>query len=453
MVLWGMGLPLGIAAWAALLWALWRFLRYREDWRVHLLPLVWTGGYFLFMGTRWVKSVRYFLPVYPFLCLFAAWGIAQLWRRRSALAEESPRLPAWTRPSLAAVFCLGLVTLGTLAWANAFVSAVYRADHTRIQATRWIFQNVPGPFHLAVVGPHGQVTYEPVPAPDGLEIAPPFAFSQSFIPSVSGNLAGILIPHAASSGAPATLRVVIAADTEGKMVIAETELSIGAAAPNNPWPQAQAEFKQGRLEAGQTYYFLASTSGSEHVRLARAVLSNEDWDEGLPVPFDGRDPFGGLYRGLEMNVRWTDDQNKREMFLDRLAQVDYIILPSQRGIWSTCRLPLTYPMTMAYYRALFDGSLGFTKVAQFGAPLQIGPLSISDVGGTLAWGKTAQLPLFNHNFFAAEEAFSVYDHPPVWIFKKRPDFNLQAVKDMLNAIDLSQVVVQSPVNATGNYCP
>jgi hypothetical protein len=25
------------------------------------------------MGTRWVKSVRYFLPIYPFLCLLAAW--------------------------------------------------------------------------------------------------------------------------------------------------------------------------------------------------------------------------------------------------------------------------------------------------------------------------------------------------------------------------------------------
>ncbi|MBI4771285.1 MAG: glycosyltransferase family 39 protein, partial [Chloroflexi bacterium] len=73
-VLWGMGLPLGLTAFAGLGWALVRAFR-DEDWLVYLLPLTWTGGYFLFMGTRWVKSIRYFLPIYPFLALFAAWAI------------------------------------------------------------------------------------------------------------------------------------------------------------------------------------------------------------------------------------------------------------------------------------------------------------------------------------------------------------------------------------------
>ncbi len=74
------------------------------------------------------------------------------------------------------------------------------------------------------------------------------------------------------------------------------------------------------------------------------------------------------------------------------------------------------------------------------------------MGGTVAWGKPPTLPVFNHNFFAAEEAFSVYDHPPVWIFKKRPDFNLATVKAILGAVDLSKVVVQSPRDATGAPC-
>jgi hypothetical protein len=105
-----------------------------------------------------------------------------------------------------------------------------------------------------------------------------------------------------------------------------------------------------------------------------------------------------------------------------------------------------YPMTVEYYRALFDGRLGFELAAQFQAPIRIGPLQISDVGGTWAWGEEPTLPVFNFNFFAAEEAFSVYDHPPVWIFRKRVDFDLESVRQILEGIDLSQVHIVAPVD-------
>jgi hypothetical protein len=110
-------------------------------------------------------------------------------------------------------------------------------------------------------------------------------------------------------------------------------------------------------------------------------------------------------------------------------------------------------MTMTYYRTLFNGQLGFDLAAQFSSPMKLGALYISDVGGTWAWGQNPQLPLFNHSLFAAEEAFSVYDHPPVWIFKKRADFDLAQVRGVLEAVDLSQVVVQSARNADGDPCP
>jgi hypothetical protein len=323
MVVWGMGLPLGLAAWLGFLWAVWRAFRSEAAWRAQALPLIWVGGYFLFMGTRWVKSMRYFLPIYPFLCLLAAWALIELWRKVGSSSHGRSRL-FQTAARIGSLAASAIVIAGTLAWALAFVQAVYLQDHTRIQASRWIYQNVP----------------------------------------------------------------------------------------------------QG------------------------SIISNENWDEGLPLPIDGKDPFGGLYQGVEMPVRWYDAENKRQAFLDTLAQVDYIILPSQRGIWSISRLPRMYPMTMAYYQALFDGRLGFERVATFTSPLRFGPLEISDVGGTLAWGETPSLPLFNNNPLAAEEAFSVYDHPPVWIFKKRPDFNLERARAVLDAVDLSQVVIQSPREAS-----
>ncbi len=84
-------------------------------------------------------------------------------------------------------------------------------------------------------------------------------------------------------------------------------------------------------------------------------------------------------------------------------------------------------MTMEYYRALMDGSLGFELVAQFQTPIQFGPLYISDLAGTAAWEALPKLPVVNNNLLAAEEAFTIYDHAPVWIFKKRADFEMAQV--------------------------
>jgi hypothetical protein len=103
-----------------------------------------------------------------------------------------------------------------------------------------------------------------------------------------------------------------------------------------------------------------------------------------------------------------------------------------------------YPMTLEYYRALFDGRLGFDLAVLFQAPFKFGPLRVSDVGGSMAWNQDPKLPLFNFNPLSAEEAFSVYDHPPVWIFAKNDNFSMDTVKSILGSIDLNQVQNQNP---------
>lgn len=443
MVLWGLGLPLGAAAWGGWLAAVWQWLRYGRGWRAHLLPLVWVGGYFFFMGTRWVKSVRYFLPIYPFLCLLAAWGLLALWRK----TEKAP-----LRYKLAPALLLAVVTLGTLAWATAFTSAVYWTDHTRIQATRWIFQNVPAPINFTLQTEDGLPVRVPVGAPDQLRVWAQ-DYIQPFTPQDSGSLLSVDLPHAAAQGAAGQLRLALTADVEGKIVLAQASLDILPAVSGKPGGPAQAELPDVRLESGVTYYLrISAPAGGPQVVLSRSVLSNESWDEGLPVPFEGYDPFGQFYRGLTMQVRWADDENKRSMFIDTISQADFIIVPSQRAVWASCRLPRMYPMTMAYYRALFGGQLGFDKVAEFSAPLRLGPLYVSDLAGSAAWGKAPLLPVFNSSLLAAEEAFSVYDHPPVWIFQKRPDFTLDSALSVLYSIDLGQVLIQSPRTATGAPC-
>ncbi|HEY3344195.1 MAG TPA: glycosyltransferase family 39 protein [Anaerolineaceae bacterium] len=442
-VLWGMGLPLGLAAWIGLGWATWQVTR-GKNWRAHLLPLIWTGGYFVFMATRWVKSIRYFLPIYPFLALFAAWALVAWWQKAQESAVSKPRA-GWRLviPGLAAV----AVILGTLAWATAFVQADYLVDPTRIQATRWILHNIPGPFEVTIAtagGPRG----EPVAAPDGLVIEPGAGFAQDFTVDQDGKLTQVAVPFGAvSGGAPARLRIQVALDPQGAQVLSETTLQIGPAQADPRGGPSQAALSGAQLHAGTHYYLLAQAL-DEPVQISRVALSNETWDEGLPVRIDGYDPFGQFYNGIDMEIRWSDNPDKRQQMLDSLTKADYVILPSQRAIWSSSRIPLTYPMTMAYYRALFDGSLGFQQAAHFEAPLRIGPLYVSDLAGRAAWGHPPALPLFNYSQIAAEEAFSVYDHPPVWIFAKKSTFTVGQVTQVLDSVDLSKVVIQAPKDAT-----
>lgn len=447
MIVWGMGIPLGIASWFGFCWASVKTLKDHHNWRVHLLPVIWTGGYFIFMATRWVKSIRYFLPIYPFLCLLAAWGLSELiinihtssWR---IFQKQSYRKAAY----LLAVFVSVLVVGGTFVWAAAFTNAVYRHAHTRIQATQWILANVPGPLHIQI-SINGNDEFIPISAPDGLTVNRDTSFLQSFTSQHAGELISVTLPHISNTtDSPIYLNITLSLDPEGTIVIDRTSMQIPPSSIQRGI-DIHGNFQGAELEAGQTYYLTASTPSTNSLMIYRNIIANEDWDEGLPVPFAGYDPYGQLYRGITMPVRWTDDQNKRKSFLDNLEHVDFIILPSQRSIWSISRLQSMYPMTIEYYRALFDGRLGFDQVAMFQSPFKIGALEISDVGGVAAWNARPEIPCFNFNIFAAEEAFSVYDHPPVWIFEKRHDFSLLRARNILNTIDLSTAVFQSPRDA------
>jgi hypothetical protein len=88
------------------------------------------------MATRWVKSIRYFLPIYPFMFLLAGWALVELWKRASQ-SENQQTVKRLLAGGLAA-----LVIIPTFLWANAFLD-VYREPVTRIQAAAWMFDNVP----------------------------------------------------------------------------------------------------------------------------------------------------------------------------------------------------------------------------------------------------------------------------------------------------------------------
>ncbi|HEX2988358.1 MAG TPA: glycosyltransferase family 39 protein, partial [Chloroflexota bacterium] len=100
-----------------------------EEW----LLAAWIFAYLAATLGFQVKFVRYMLPVLPLLVLLSvAWLLP---RGLGDLARAA-------RPSRWATVVLAIVVAGTALQAVAFTS-IYQQEHSRVQASRWIYANVP----------------------------------------------------------------------------------------------------------------------------------------------------------------------------------------------------------------------------------------------------------------------------------------------------------------------
>jgi len=143
---------------------------------------------------------------------------------------------------------------------------------------------------------------------------------------------------------------------------------------------------------------------------ARQRIVNESWDDGLPLPLPGYDP--GVYAGPpSLPLFDPDSREKAETLVRALANTEWVAVTSNRVYVNVTRVPSVFPMSVAYYRALFDGSLGFERAADVTSYPSLGPLRIPDD--------------------SAEEQFTVYDHPRVLLFHKTPGFSPDAARRLL----------------------
>ena len=153
MLLWGMGLTLGLAALGGFLWLCWRV--WKRDAGPWLVVLSWVVVYGAITGSFYVKFMRYMLPIYPFLTLMAASGLVALVSyARARMAQgpppPGPAAPAPTRAMVSNLskvvdglpYCaIVLVLAGTMFQGLALLN-VYSQPNTRIQASRWIYSHL-----------------------------------------------------------------------------------------------------------------------------------------------------------------------------------------------------------------------------------------------------------------------------------------------------------------------
>lgn len=93
-----------------------------------LVILSWSFLFFLYQSMQFSTTMRYFLPLYPFLAIFAAIGFHALTKHWSKLEKVALLVPV-------------------ILWTMFFFS-IYTQDHTRNTASKWIYANVPSGYTL-----------------------------------------------------------------------------------------------------------------------------------------------------------------------------------------------------------------------------------------------------------------------------------------------------------------
>jgi len=190
--------------------------------------------------------------------------------------------------------------------------------------------------------------------------------------------------------------------------------------------------------------------GAEILISGSEPAKETDWDDTLPLYMYGLNPFDtyeGVYQSdLNFQMYWNDDEAKRQRFLSILDQADTIIITSNRQWGSVTQLPDEFPLTTLFYKELlgcplediqycyrvaqpgmYSGSLGYELEAIFQSNPEILGLEI------------------NSQF--AEEAFTVYDHPKVLVFRKTADFSLASAAETLYQVDLDKIQNLNPAEA------
>lgn len=285
-LLWGMGLAAGLISCLAIFFVV---IRIKDLGKERLFPVTILLSIiltiFFYQGIQFAKALRYFYPMYPGLMILSGYFIIEILKKFSAKRGS--------------ILCLALLLTWSL-WPLSFIS-IYSRNHSRVEASVWIYQNIP----------------------------------------------------------------------------------------------------------------------------AGSSLSAEHWDDALPLNLENQS--NSIYQLIEFPLFGPDTNEKWSQMKEKLQQTDYIILSSNRLYGSISRNPNLYPQTYQYYQDLFNGVLGFHKVAEFTSrpnlPIPGMKLCLS-------------LPFFDYGAVAkkteecvqkgisviddyADEIDTVYDHPKVIIFSRR----------------------------------
>jgi hypothetical protein len=157
---------------------------------------------------------------------------------------------------------------------------------------------------------------------------------------------------------------------------------------------------------------------------AGTVIVNESpWDDGLPtaIRVNSRGDLlypdvGAHFTTMSLNLEVPESVEKAHNIATRLAAADLLAISSERLRKPILALHDRFPMTVAYYGLLANGTLCFELVYENKPGYTVLGYRFDDSG--------------------AQEPWSVYDHPQVEIYRKLPCYDPQQVEAaLLQALD------------------
>ncbi|MDE2950711.1 MAG: DUF2298 domain-containing protein [Chloroflexota bacterium] len=382
-------------------------------------------------------------------------------------------LPRASRAGALALFAIGFTAIWGLMFGN-----VYRHQTTLVQASRYLFKHVPGDFAMRIDGSEesaplvnvavANTGYSSANLPEGLfkgvtHYREAAARNTVFTTPASGSITTVFAPHLGDPlDDPEPERLEIRVYPEGdNQLLAEAVLEANLARRDHPLGDSyEIPFaRPWQAEAGKRYVFevLAAEGSGDIIGSGSVVVTEGSWDNTVTgvltcqLPEDlalvdrpasglarsedcrGKYAFSALVNSYDQIMSFpVDNQSKYENILHTLEVGDYLTIASNRFYDTEPRNRMRWSLTTHYYEKLFAGELGYERVAVFDEPYQLGPWRVSD----------QHLPIFDSpawlNEIEADEAFHVYDHPAVFVFRKTEDYSSAKVKAILSSASLRQ---------------
>ncbi len=332
LVLWGLGLPLGLLAWAGFFWMGYRILR--GEWKTHLLIWGWTGLYFAYQSINFTSSMRYQMLIYPALAIMAAWAVFALWdRTRTGDLRPGRSRVNWSK--VAAVLAGLSVLAATFGWAFAF-TRIYTRPVTRVAASRWIYQNIPGPLNLNIETENG-VQNQPLAFRSGYTLrSAEGPLVLAFRPRQAGELVDVRFEHLVNVNIEKQLQILdvaVRGDPQGNSLASAQIMEVFQSEGDPRGGSYSATFGQNIiLNPSRTYYLILTLRGEQQSLALSGTISYSIYTEQGTILQVLPEPVDALKAGESYQLTFTASQTGQVRSVELNHVVDWEAHPENKTL-------------------------------------------------------------------------------------------------------------------------